>query len=97
MEDVRRQEREVRTFRRGELPGRLTVKKLFGWLDKRYNEEYQGRLEWNWKRWKGGKRRQTLETIEKKEEIEWKNSEIKEQTEENEKEMGNMVDPYYEL
>jgi len=40
MEDVRRQEREVRTFRRGELPGRLTVKKLFGWLDKRYNEEY---------------------------------------------------------
>ena len=40
MEDVRRQEREVRMFRRGELPGRLTVKKLFGWLDKRYNEEY---------------------------------------------------------
>ena len=40
MEDVRRQEREVRTFKRGELLGRLTVKKLFGWLDKRYDKEY---------------------------------------------------------
>ena len=40
MEDVRKQEREEGTFRKGELPGRFTVKKLFGWSDKRYNEEY---------------------------------------------------------
>jgi len=30
MEDVRKQEREERTFRRGKLPGRFTTKKLFG-------------------------------------------------------------------
>jgi len=97
MKDIRRQEREKRMFRREELPGRFTAKKLFGWSDKRYDEEYWGRLEWNWKRWKEGKRKQTLEIIEKKEEIEQKNSEIREWTEEDEKEMGNMVDPYYEL
>jgi len=50
MEDVRRQEREERTFKGGELPERFTAKKLFGWLDKRYDKEYWGRLEWNWKR-----------------------------------------------
>jgi len=45
MKDVRKQEREERMFRRKELPGRFTVKKLFGWSDKRYDEEYWGRLE----------------------------------------------------
>jgi len=30
MEDVRRQEKEEGTFRRGELPGRFMAKKLFG-------------------------------------------------------------------
>jgi len=30
MEDVRKQKREERTFRKGELPGRFTAKKLFG-------------------------------------------------------------------
>jgi len=57
MEDVRKQEREKGIFRRGELPGRFTVKKLFGWSDKRYDKEYWERLEQNWKRWKEGKRR----------------------------------------
>jgi len=47
MEDIRRQEREEGTFRREELLGRFTVKKLFGWLDKRYDNKYWGRLEWN--------------------------------------------------
>jgi len=37
-------------FRREELPGRFTAKKLFRWSDKRYNEEYWRRLEWNWKK-----------------------------------------------
>jgi len=49
MEDVRCQEREKRTFRREELPERFTIKKLFRWTDKRYDEEYWGRLERNWK------------------------------------------------
>jgi len=30
MEDIRHQEKEKGTFRRGELPGRFIVKKLFG-------------------------------------------------------------------
>jgi len=50
MEDIRRQKREEGTFRRRELPGQFTAKKLFGWSDKRYNEEYWGRLERNWRR-----------------------------------------------
>ena len=49
MEDVRRQEREEGTFRRGELPGWFTARKLIGWSDKRYDEEYWGRLERNWR------------------------------------------------
>ena len=28
------------------------AKKLFGWTDKRYNQEYWGRSERNWNRWK---------------------------------------------
>ena len=40
MENVRRQEREEGMFRRGELLGRFMAKKLFGWSDKRYDEEY---------------------------------------------------------
>jgi len=31
------------------LPGRFTAKKLFGWSDKKYDEEYWGRLERNWR------------------------------------------------
>jgi len=30
MEDIKKQEREKRTFRREELPGRFMAKKLFG-------------------------------------------------------------------
>ena len=49
MEDVRRQEREKGMFRREELPGQFTVRKLFGWSDERYDKEYWGRLERNWR------------------------------------------------
>jgi len=40
MEDIARQEHEKGTFRREELPGRFMVRKLFRWLDKRYNQGY---------------------------------------------------------
>jgi len=40
-------EHEEGIFRRGELPGRFMVRKLFEWSDKRYNQEYWGRLERN--------------------------------------------------
>jgi len=38
-----------------------------------------------------------LETIEEKEEIEQENSGLREWIEEDNDEMGNMVDPYYKL
>jgi len=49
MEDVRKQEKEEGTFKKGELPGRFIARKLFGWSDKRYDEEYWTRLERNWR------------------------------------------------
>ena len=99
MEDKRKQEREKGTFRRGELPGRFMAKKLFRWMDKRYDQEYQGILGRNWNRWKGSqwkksqpdKRRTTLETIEEEEEIEQGNSRIREWTDEDD-EIGNIAD-----
>ena len=100
MEDIRRQEREEGIFRRGELPGRFTVRKLFGWLDKRYNEEYWTILERNQRRWKGEKAREQkiIETIKKEEEkIEQENLGIKEWAEEDNNEMENICNPYYEL
>ena len=81
IEDIRRQEREERTFRKGKLPGRFIVRKLFGWSDKRYDEEYWAKLERNWRRWKEKRRRgqRTMEIIkEKEEEIEQGNSGVKE-------------------
>ena len=100
MKDIRRQKKEKGTFQRGELPGRFTARKLFGQLDKRYDKEYQARLERNWRRQKGGRTREqkTMETIkEEEEEIEQGNSGIKEWTEKNDNDMGNIRDPYYEL
>jgi len=64
MENVRKQKKEKRTFKREKLPGQFMARKLFGWLDKRYNKEYWARLERNWRQWK--KRRtkgqRTIET-----------------------------------
>jgi len=47
MEDVARQEHKKGTFRRRKLPERFTARKLFGWSDKRYDQEYWKRLERN--------------------------------------------------
>jgi len=47
IEDVTRQEHQEGTFQQGELPGRFTAKKLYGWSDKRYDQEYWGRMEKN--------------------------------------------------
>jgi len=99
MEDVVRQEHEETTFKRGELPGKFMAKMLYGWSDKRYNQEYWGRMEKNWKRWKGKKptKRETMKTIPEEEEIKEKKSGVREWTEEDNDEMDNMADPYYEL
>ena len=71
IKEVNQQEKEEEIFERGELPGRFTAKRLFGWLDKRYDKEYWRRLERNWKRQKRGqpKRRRAMEMIREEEEI----------------------------
>jgi len=35
-----------------ELPGRYTAKLLYGWGNKKYNQEYWKRMEENWRQWK---------------------------------------------
>jgi len=49
--EVRRQEKidmaEERDFRRGELPGKFTAKMLYGWDDKKFEDEYLKKLEKN--------------------------------------------------
>jgi len=61
---------------------------LYRWSDKWYDQEYWGRLERNWRRWKGKKpvRRGMMKMIPEEKEIK-----------EGEDEIGDMVDPYYEL
>jgi len=49
MEDVAQQEHKERMFQWEELPGRFTARKLYGWLDKQYDQEYWGRMEKNWR------------------------------------------------
>jgi len=54
--EVRRQEKiemaEERDFRRGNLPGRFTVRMLYGWDDEKFEKEYLKKLERNWQKWK---------------------------------------------
>ena len=50
--EVRRQEGEVEEYRKIELLGKYTAKLLYGWDDRKFEEEYLNKLEKNWKRWK---------------------------------------------
>ena len=72
------------------------AKILYGWNDRRFDQEYWGQLERNQKHWKGIQRRRTLETIQKeenKQEIE--GPRIEEWDEEDK--IGNLQDLYNEL
>ena len=76
--------------RKGELLDRYMAKMLYRWDNKRFDEEYWGRLERNWNKWKG------KGTINKgKEEEKDKEGRIEEQDEEDE--MGKIGDPYNKL
>ena len=54
--DVRKQEKldmtEERDFRRRELLERFTAKMLYGWNNRKFEEEYLRKLERNWQKWK---------------------------------------------
>ena len=64
---------ETEEFRRGELPGRYIAKLLYGWDDKKFDEEYLKKLEKNWNRWKNNRKEGDKEYRKKLEEsLEWK-------------------------
>jgi len=63
---------EVEEFKKGELPGRYTAKLLYGWDDKKFDEEYLKKLERNWNRWKNNRKKGEKEYMKKLEEsLEW--------------------------
>ena len=49
---IRWQEREEEEYKRMELPGKFTVKVLYGWDNQKFEEKYLNKLEKNWKKWK---------------------------------------------
>jgi len=49
---VRRQVEEGKEYKRMEFLGKYTAKLLYGWDDRRFEEEYLNKLEKNWKKWK---------------------------------------------
>ena len=59
---------EAEEFKRGELPGRYTAKLLYGWNDKKFDEEYLKKLKRNWNRWKNDRKEGEKEYIKKLEE-----------------------------
>ena len=63
---------EMEEFKRGELPGRYIVKLLYGWDDKKFDEEYLKKLEKNWNRWKNDRKKGEKEYMKKLEEsLKW--------------------------
>ena len=68
---------EAEEFKRGELPGRYTAKLLYGWDDKKFDEEYLKKLQKNWNRWKKdrqeGEREEYMKKLE--ENLEWNKEE----------------------
>ena len=64
---------EAEEFRRGELPGRYTAKLLYGWNNKKFDEEYLKKLQKNWNRWKNNRKEGEPEKYIKKleESLEW--------------------------
>ena len=59
---------EAEEFRRGELLERYIVKLLYGWDNKKFDEEYLKKLEKNWNRWKNDRKKGEKEYKKKLEE-----------------------------
>jgi len=87
---------EAEEFKREELPGRYTVKLLYGWDDKKFDEEYLKKLEKNWNRWKNNRKEGERKYREKLEEsLEWseENEQRRKEIWGNEKEVPLEVEP----
>ena len=59
---------EAEEFKRGKLPGKYTAKLLYGWDDKKVDEEYLKKLQRTWNRWKNDRGEGEREYIKKLEE-----------------------------
>ena len=75
IEQKKDKELNLRTdeFKRIDLPGKYTAKLLYGWNDKKFEEEYLRKLEKNWNRWKNDRQideNKYLRKIEEREEEE---------------------------
>ena len=65
---VRREVEGEEEYKRMELPGKYTAKLLYGWDDRRFEEEYLNKLEKNWKKWKGDRQIDESEHLKRVEE-----------------------------
>ena len=65
---VRREVEGEGEYKRMELPGKYTAKLLYGWDDRRFEEEYLNKLEKNWKKWKGDRQIDESEHLKRVEE-----------------------------
>jgi len=68
-EEVVEKKREKEEYRRMELPVMYTAKVLYGWDNKKFEDEYLKKLEKNWRRWKNNRQideNEYLKNIEEK-------------------------------
>jgi len=85
---------EAEEFKRGELPGRYTAKLLYGWDDKKFEEEYLKKLQRNWNRWKNDRKEGEREYMKKLEEsLEWNKKDEQRSKKRDEKEVPLEVEP----
>ena len=83
-------------FKREELPERYTAKLLYGWNDKKFDEEYLKKLERNQNRWKNDREEEEKEYMKKLEEdLEWneKDEQRSKRIQGNKKEVSLEVEP----
>jgi len=79
---------EAEEFKRGELLGRYTVKLLYGWDNKKFEEEYLKKLQRNWNRWKNDRKEGEREYMKKLEESwEWNKKDEQRSKKRDEKEV----------
>ena len=85
---------EAEEFKRGELPRRHTAKLLYGWDDKKFDEEYLKKLERNWNRWKNDRKEEEEEYRKKLEEsLKWNEKDEQRSKRRDKKEVPLEVEP----